>query len=86
MLCNIEDVAAGKEIDEGLFDRVGAKLKGGMASLGQKGKNFMAYMRGDKDAIKDPAVAKAYAQVATISKDFEKSSTETINDLKKIIS
>ena len=71
-------------VKEGLFDRIGAKLKGGMASLGQKGKNFMAYMRGDKDAIKDPAVAKAYAQVATISKDFEKSSTETINDLKKL--
>ena len=28
-------------LNEGLFDRIGAKFKGGMASLGQKGKNFM---------------------------------------------
>ena len=80
----IKDVAAGKEIDEGLFDRIKAKASGAMASIGQKGKNFLSYMKGDKDAIKDPVVAKAFAKVASTAKNLQNQATGVMKDLESL--
>ena len=71
-------------VREGLFDRLGAKIKGGLASLGQKGKNFLAYMKGDKDAIRDPKIAAAFAKVASTAGNLRKAASAIQSDLAKL--
>ena len=71
-------------LNEGLFDRIGAKFKGGLASLGQKGKNFLAYMKGDKDAIRDPKIAAAFAKVASTAGNLQKAASDIQKDLARL--
>jgi hypothetical protein len=70
--------------NEGLFDRLKAKASGAMASIGQKGKNFMSFMKGDKDAIKDPAIAKAFAKVSSTAKNLQNQATGVMKDLESL--
>jgi len=70
--------------NEGLFDRLKAKASGAMASLGQKGKNFMSFMKGDKDAIKDPAIAKAFAKVSSTAKNLQNQASGVMKDLESL--
>ncbi len=83
----IEDVAAGKEVDEGLrsaIRRGAAAIKGKAASIGTTVGNFGKLMQGKKDAVKDPALQRAFAQVSSLAKNFGSDAKATKDNLMKL--
>ena len=74
----------GNTLDEGFFDRLKSKVKGGIAGIGQAAKNIGAAARGDKDAIKSTAVASGMAKLGQKAKTLEKELNDVINDVNKL--
>lgn len=73
-----------EELNEGFFDRMSAKFKGAGASAKTTMKNLGAFLKGDKDAIQDPKLAKNVAilkqKATTLKGDLE----EMQRDLEKL--
>ena len=73
-----------KKVNEGAFDRLKARLKGTGANVSTRFSNLGAYLKGDKDAIKDPALAKNLAILQQKARTLDKALVDVINDVNKL--
>ena len=80
----IEDEDSKKKIEEGWLDRTTAKVKGAGAQVGAGLGNLKAYLKGDKDAIKDPALAKNMAILQQKARTLDKDITGVYTDILKL--
>lgn len=80
----IEDIDPKKKIEEGWLDRTTAKLKGTGAQIGTGFGNLKAYLKGDKEAIKDPVLAKNMAMLQQKARTLDKDLTGVYADILKL--
>jgi len=73
-----------EDIDEGVFDRVKAKVAGAAAGATQAVKNVGAAIKGDKDALKSTAVASGMAKLKVKAKSLDKDLVSVQNDINKL--
>jgi len=71
-------------LEEGFFDRLKANIKGVTTQAGATASNLGAFLKGDKDAIKDPVLAKNMAILKQKSTTLDKELTDVINDINKL--
>ena len=74
----------GGVIDEGFLDRFVSNLKGVTAKGTTSFDNFKAYLKGDKESIKDPKLAQNMAMLKQKSTTLDKELNDVINDLNKM--
>jgi hypothetical protein len=80
----ISDTEYNETINEGIFDRVKAKVKGGAAYVGTGLSNVKKAFSGDIEGIKDPKLASNMAVLNTKTKAFEKTLEDMLTDLEKL--
>jgi hypothetical protein len=73
-----------KELAEGVFDRIKAKIKGGTANVGTRFKNLGAAWSGRKDDIKDPALQSGMAKIKVKTKNLTDDVDDMLYDLDKL--
>jgi hypothetical protein len=73
-----------KDIAEGVFDRIKAKFKGTTSGVGQSLKNIGAAIKGDKEAIKDPAIVSGMSKIKVKADNFKNNVEDMLNDLNKL--
>lgn len=73
-----------EKLEEGFFDRMTAKLKGAGAQAKTTYKNLGAFMRGDKEAIQDPKLARSVAMLKQKASTLKKNLDEMQRDLEKL--
>ena len=80
----ISDAKYNETINEGIFDRVKAKVKGGAAYVGTGLSNVKKAFSGDTEGIKNPKLASNMAILNTKTKTFEKNLEDMLNDIEKL--
>jgi len=71
-------------INEGIFSRAKAKIKGATAGFRQGIKNLKANWAGDLDAITHTKFSSGMAKLSVKLKDLDKALTDTQNDIEKL--
>jgi len=69
------------KMDEGLFDRAKAKVKGAASYVGTGVSNVGKAFSGKKDQIKNPALVKGMTMLQQKAKTFEKEINDVLNDI-----
>jgi len=69
------------DIDEGFFDRLKANIKGITAKTSTTFGNLKAFVKGDKDAIKDPKLAQNMAKLQQKAKTLDSELTSVMKDM-----
>jgi hypothetical protein len=73
-----------KPIQEGFFDRLKANIKGTGAHASTTFSNLKSFLKGDKEGIKDPVLAKNMAALQTKAKTLDKELVDVMNDIAKL--
>jgi len=73
-----------EELEEGIFDRIKAKVKGTAASIGQGAKNIGATVQGRTGDIKSTADVNTMTQFGVKTKTFGKQLDDMVKDLEKL--
>ena len=73
-----------KQIDEGFFDRLKANIKGTGAQASTTFSNLKSFLKGDKQGIKDPVLAKNMATLQIKAKTLDKELADVMKDIAKL--
>jgi len=73
-----------KDITEGVFNRIKAQFKGTTSGVGQSFKNLGATIKGDKEAIKDPAITSGMSKIKIKADNFKNDIEDMLYDLNKL--
>jgi len=73
-----------KELAEGVFDRIKAKIKGGTTNVGTRFKNLGAAWSGRKDDIKDPVFQSGLSKIKVKTKNLTDDVDDMLYDLDKL--
>ena len=79
-----DEIDMDRSMEEGFLDRLSANIKGVTSKAGATVNNLGAFLKGDKDAIKDPKLAQNMAMLKQKTATLDKELADAMSDIDKL--